>query len=115
LDLSFLDGFCRGDRATALEILRDFRDSSRIDLQDLRSAADQRDLAHMARLAHRIKGASAMVGALALAEAAKALEALARAGEGEGQLLQPLFDALATLESTFAHLDHFTAHEIKKG
>ena len=110
MDLAFLEGYTQGDRATTLEILRDFRDTTRVDIAGLRPAADRSGMVDLMRGAHRIKGASAMVGARALSEAAESLEAKARAGEA-----LPAFEALAAVESAFAQVDRFTAQEIEKG
>ena len=110
LDYTVLDGLSSGDRATSLDILRDFQDTMRSDVAGLGPLVDQGDLADLTRLAHRIKGASAMVGARALADAAKALESRARAGES-----QHLARALAAVEAAFAHMDSFATREIEKG
>ncbi len=110
IDLAFLASYSQGDRAVTLEILCDFRDTTRADVEGLRPAEDRGDLEHLARLAHRIKGASGMVGAKPLAEAAAILEAHASAGEGH-----LVFDALSGVESAYALVDSFTTLEIEKG
>ncbi len=102
LDLKFLDDFCKGDRAKALEVLRDFCGATRTDLAGLSTALSNRNIAELARFAHRIKGSSLLVGAKPLADAALALEQAAKAG-GEGNL-EPLSDAL---HSAFTQLALF--------
>ena len=110
VDLVFLEAYSRGDRAITLEILGDFRDTTRIDIAGLRPAEDRGDLEHVARLAHRIKGASGMVGARPLADLVGILEFHANAGEGH-----QVAEALIAVESAFVLLDSFVILEIEKG
>ncbi|MBL0210686.1 MAG: PAS domain S-box protein [Holophagaceae bacterium] len=110
VDFAVLEGLSQGDRAATLEILRDFRDTCRIDLAGLRLAVDRGDLAEAARGAHRIKGASRMVGAGPLAEAAALLES--RAGAGEGHLVA---GALRIVEAAFAVLENLVTRESAQG
>ncbi|MBL0312567.1 MAG: response regulator [Holophagaceae bacterium] len=110
VDLAFLAGYSQGDRAMTLEILCDFRDTTRPDVAGLRPAEDRGNLEQVARLAHRIKGSSGMVGARPLADAAGILEAHAEAGEGH-----LVADALTAVESAYALLDSFVNQEIEKG
>ena len=110
VDLTILAKLSPGDRATSLEILRDFLDTTRSDLSELRQAETRGDLGEVARCAHRIKGACGMVGAGPMAGVAQALETKARAGKGP-----MLAEALAAMDSAFAALDRFVAEEINRG
>lgn len=101
LDRDALLSLCGNDLSVALEILEDFRSTTRADLVDMNQYFEQKDQASMARQAHRIKGASAMIGAVALAQKAKELESLAKKGEWDGvQLLmsqvREAFEGLVT-------------------
>ncbi len=109
VDLAFLSGYSQGDRIGILEILQDFRDTTRADILALRSAAEGGKQDVVARQAHRIKGASAMVGALPMAKAAGILEEQAWP---HGHNMDA---AIAALEVAFAHLEHFANTEIQKG
>jgi CheY-like chemotaxis protein/nitrogen-specific signal transduction histidine kinase len=102
VDLAFLDSFSRWDRASALEIMRDFRDTTRADQARLMSALSQQDLPELARWAHRIKGSSLLVGAKTLADAALKLEQAARS---KGPVdLAPYAEAL---QAAFNRLERF--------
>ncbi len=110
VDLAVLASLSRGDRASSLEILRDFLDTTRSDLAELRQAEARGDLGEVVRCAHRIKGASGMVGAGPMAGVAQALETKARARK------EPMLAAaLTAMDSAFAALDQFVAEEINKG
>ncbi len=109
VDLAVLASLSRGDRASSLEILRDFLDTTRSDLAGLRQAEAQGDLGEVARCSHRIKGACGMVGAGPMAGVAQTLETEARAGKGP-----MLAEALIAMDSAFAALDRFVAEEISR-
>ncbi len=109
VDLVFLTEFTRGDSAGAMEILRDFRDTTRHDVTELRAALTGGILANVARWAHRIKGSSLMVGAKALGQTAEALERAA--GSGEVTKLDPL---IITIETAFESLDRFAHEQLAK-
>jgi len=68
-----------GDAGQAEALLRDFLATTATDLAELQRAFEVGDTAALARQAHRISGSSRLVGAMELAEAAKLLEAEARA------------------------------------
>ncbi len=108
LDTEVLGLLSRGDRASSLEILRDFLATTRSDLAEARDAAARGNRADLARCAHRIKGAGRMVGARPLAAAAQVLEDQARDRSGG-----PVAEALAALESALSRLDRFAAQEFE--
>jgi HPt (histidine-containing phosphotransfer) domain-containing protein len=108
LDTAVLALLSRGDRASSLEILRDFLATTQADLSELRQAEARGDRVELARYAHRIKGASRMVGARPMAEAAQALEDQARDPNGG-----PVAETLAILESVLTRLDRFAAQEFE--
>ncbi|MBL0209780.1 MAG: PAS domain S-box protein [Holophagaceae bacterium] len=107
LDLGFLGGFCKGDRVSALEILRNFCDSTRADLTELSSALSAGSPVETARYAHRIKGSSLLVGAKTLADSAQVLEQAARTGSGAD--LEPL---VKTLRAAFKQLELFLEEQM---
>ncbi|MBK8724507.1 MAG: PAS domain S-box protein [Holophagaceae bacterium] len=106
VDFTVLADLSRGDRASSLEILKDFVDSTRVDIAGLRPLLERGDRAGMARQAHRVKGAGAMVGARPLAAAAADLEALARTAGGAS-----MEDGVKAVEASFVLLASFMARE----
>ncbi|MGQ4660841.1 ATP-binding protein [Lysobacter sp. F6437] len=94
LDGVTLDGLTGGDPAEARLLLADFLDSTTGDLAGLDRAVAAGDAPALARQAHKIKGAARLVGAAGLAEAAEALEAVAR--DDPGAHLAPLAADLHT-------------------
>ncbi|KAF0099410.1 MAG: hypothetical protein FD144_3749 [Rhodospirillaceae bacterium] len=66
------------DEATLAEIEREFLETARSVLTEIRAAED---LETIARAAHRLKGASGMIGAAALGRIADAVERAALAGD----------------------------------
>jgi CheY-like chemotaxis protein len=108
VDLSILENLSPGDRQGGLEILQDFRDTTRADMALLREAAGQGQRPQVARLAHRIKGAAGLIGARPLAEAAGALEA--EAGSKDGGPVA----SLAAVEAAFTRLDQFATAELER-
>lgn len=103
VDLSILEGFTHGDRREALEILKDFRDTTREDISELRLAWRHGDQSAVARQAHRIKGSSLTVGASDLSETAQRLERAAR--DGDAASLEIL---IVQLSADFEALSRFT-------
>ena len=94
LDPAVVDGLTGGDAAEARALLGDFLASADEDLAAAAAARAAGDHAALARQAHKVKGASRIVGALELAQCAEALEAAARAADG--QAAAPLAADLAT-------------------
>ena len=78
IDPSSLAQISGGDAAMEREILADFKNANDADMQALRQALAQRDLAQVARASHRVKGACRMVGAAALASVCERMEKAGR-------------------------------------
>jgi signal transduction histidine kinase/CheY-like chemotaxis protein/HPt (histidine-containing phosphotransfer) domain-containing protein len=79
IDLDVLTAIAGSDEEAKRELLRDYLDATRRDLATLHAALTSADAPALAREAHKIKGAARLVGTVELADAAEALEAVARA------------------------------------
>lgn len=69
------------DPATLDEIEREFLDTARGAMREIRETDDFKTIA---QAAHRVKGASGMIGAMALCEVAAAIERVAKAQDLPG-------------------------------
>jgi two-component system sensor histidine kinase EvgS len=94
LDPSVLGEISGGDETTERDLLFDFMDTTRHDLDTLQRAQAAADAEGTGREAHKIKGASRIVGAWELAEAAGAVEQAGK--EGDLQKLLALTPDLLT-------------------
>jgi CheY-like chemotaxis protein/HPt (histidine-containing phosphotransfer) domain-containing protein len=74
VDAALLEELTGGDAALAADLLRDFFDSSRADLEALEDAIYTRNRDEVRRHAHRLKGASRVLGAHALSDLAQQIE-----------------------------------------
>ena len=92
-----------GDPALAAELLRDFFESSRADLEALEQAIDARNHDQARRHAHRLKGASLTLGAHALSDLAQQIEDQAANGAGDWERLRSLAAAADEQLSRLAH------------
>jgi two-component system, NarL family, sensor histidine kinase EvgS len=90
LDPRVLADISAGDPAVERDVLFDFMDTTRQDIDALQRIQGGGDAPGVGRQAHKIKGAARLVGAVELAAAAEALETAGRAGElGRLRALQP--------------------------
>jgi two-component system sensor histidine kinase EvgS len=99
LDRQVLAAIAGADADAERELLRDYLDTTRRDVETLRRALDAGDAPAASREAHKIKGAALLIGTHEMAGAAERLEAVARAGQlGRMQELGPdLFTAFDRL------------------
>ena len=81
LDRKVLDTLTGGDREQNKMLLDDYLTATGNDLRALQRARVAGDGQQLAHEAHKIKGAAMLVGALELADAARALEAAAKAAD----------------------------------
>jgi HPt (histidine-containing phosphotransfer) domain-containing protein len=93
-----------GDEELAGEILALFIEDAPLQLSELDSALTAHSLEQVARVAHTIKGAAANIGGLRVEQAARALEAAARAGSEHavGELAADLRVSIADLIEAIA-------------
>jgi len=80
LDPALLHDICGGDATTEREVLLDFMETTRHDLEQLQRLQSGGDGQEVGRQAHKIKGAARLVGAIELAEAAQSVETAGREG-----------------------------------
>ena len=106
IDLDVLQAIAGGDASAQRSLLRDYLDATRRDLATLHVALTSADAPALAREAHKIKGAARLVGTTELADAAEALEAVARARDlGRMHQLSP------DLDTAFEKLELFVQRE----
>ena len=106
IDLDVLQGIAGEDTTAQRTLLRDYLDATRRDLATLHLALTSADAPALAREAHKIKGAARLVGTTELADAAEALEAVARARDlGRMHQLSP------DLDTAFEKLKLFVERE----
>jgi HPt (histidine-containing phosphotransfer) domain-containing protein len=81
-------------------LIPDFLTRKRADLQTLKSAVDDGDLATIATMGHRIKGEGGSFGFYAMTEIGAALEATGKKGDRESarQLVTDLSDYLEKID-----------------
>jgi two-component system sensor histidine kinase EvgS len=97
VDPAVLATIAGGDAQAERELMADYLDTTRRDVDALRKALEAGDAVALGREAHKIKGAARLVGTHELAAAAEALEAAARAQDlMQAQALSP--DLLTALE-----------------
>jgi HPt (histidine-containing phosphotransfer) domain-containing protein len=75
---------CDGNPDAAADIIAEFIQTTRRDLEEMAGHIVRRDPQAVEYRTHRIKGASAMIGAAGPAVLAEELQELARRGEWEG-------------------------------
>jgi two-component system, NarL family, sensor histidine kinase EvgS len=99
IDAAVLAEVAGNDPRAERELLADYLDATRRDVETLRRALDAGDGPALSREAHKIKGAALLIGTHELAHAAQALEAAARAQQlAQVQALSPdLFTAYERL------------------
>jgi len=99
IDAAVLAGVAGNDPRVERELIIDYLDTTRRDVDTLRRALAAGDAPALSREAHKIKGAALMIGTHELAQAAQALEAAARAQQlSQVQALSPdLFTAYERL------------------
>ena len=90
IDTALLEELTGGDPALAADLLRDYFESSRADLEALEEAVDARNHDEARRHAHRLKGASRVLGAHALSDLAQQIEDRAANGSGDWERLRSL-------------------------
>ncbi|MEO8670388.1 MAG: ATP-binding protein [Tahibacter sp.] len=100
LDRSVLAEIAGDDNEVAAQLLRDFAETVRHDLGELREALQRGDVDEARREAHRIRGASRLVGAGELADAAQACESTLRGAGADPSTIQRLRE----LEVAFTRL-----------
>jgi two-component system sensor histidine kinase EvgS len=95
LDAQVLASIAGNDAHAERELVADYLDTTRRDVDALRRALEAGDAPALSREAHKIKGAARLIGTHELGNAAERLEAVARAGElAQMQALSPdLFTA----------------------
>jgi two-component system, NarL family, sensor histidine kinase EvgS len=100
IDAQVLASIAGGDAHAERELLTDYLDATRRDVDTLRRALDAGDAPGVGREAHKIKGAALLVGTRELAHAAEAVEGAARAQQlASMQALSPdLFTAYERLK-----------------
>ena len=84
LDVSVLKSYSDGDVALENELLEQFLESTRADVDALHAALGSGDLDELGRAAHRVKGSSRMIGAEPQGLAAEHVEHAARGGDAAG-------------------------------
>lgn len=99
MDAGVLRSYTLGDPDDERELLVQFLESTRDDMEGVRVALAGGDAEAVARAAHRVKGSSRMIGALAQGDAAERLEQAAR--DGDAAALAP---AAAALSAAHARL-----------
>ena len=92
IDLTRLREISLKDEAFEQEILKEFRDTTRKDLDTLRRGLVSKDLNTVAHIAHHMRGASRMVGALLFAAECELFERLA---------VQNNWEALSSMQVQF--------------
>jgi two-component system, NarL family, sensor histidine kinase EvgS len=90
VDAALLEELTGGDPALTADLLRDFFESSRADLETLEAAIVARNHGEARRSAHRLKGASRVLGAHALSDLAQQIEDRAANGSGDWERLRSL-------------------------
>jgi CheY-like chemotaxis protein/HPt (histidine-containing phosphotransfer) domain-containing protein len=90
VDAALLEELTGGDPALTADLLRDFFESSRADLEALEEAIDARNHDEARRSAHRLNGASRVLGAHALSDLAQQIEDRAANGSGDWERLRSL-------------------------
>ena len=90
VDAALLEELTGGDPALAADLLRDFFESSRADLEALEEAIDAQNHDGARRSAHRLKGASRVLGAHALSDLAQQIEDRAASGSADWERLRSL-------------------------
>ena len=90
IDAALLEELTGGDPALTADLLRDFFESSRADLEALEAAIVARNHGEARRSAHRLKGASRVLGANALSDLAQQIEDRAANASGDWERLRSL-------------------------
>ena len=90
VDAPLLEELTGGDPALTADLLRDFFESSRADLEALEAAIVARNHGEARRSAHRLKGASRVLGAHALSDLAQQIEARAANGSCDWERFRSL-------------------------
>ncbi|MEO8103915.1 MAG: Hpt domain-containing protein [Betaproteobacteria bacterium] len=80
VDRKVLEAMARGDAAVEREFITLYRRLNREDMEKLRQAIAEGDIAGALHTAHRISGAARMIGAASLAAVGGVVEAASRAG-----------------------------------
>ena len=86
-DSSMLEAIVGDDQEMRQDLIRQFLETTRSDLEDIAAVLEKQDWQAVSRLGHRIKGAASIVGAELLAAHAQDLEK-------QPPPLQPVYDAL---------------------
>ena len=102
IDHAVLDELTGGDPEFAAEVMLDFVETTRADIEALQVALIADDLDVVRRQAHRVKGASRTVGARRLAHLAEELESLAGDDGDRSEMRRLADDLLAALTSVVA-------------
>ena len=109
VDAALVEELTGGDPALAADLLRDFFDSSRADLEALEEAIAARNHDEARRHAHRLKGASLTLGAHALSDLAQQIEDRAANGSGDWDRLRSL---AAEVDEQLSRLAHSTTADV---
>jgi signal transduction histidine kinase/CheY-like chemotaxis protein/HPt (histidine-containing phosphotransfer) domain-containing protein len=109
VDAALVEELTGGDPALAADLLRDFFETSRADLEALEEAIGARNHDAARRRAHRLKGASLTLGAHALSDLAQQIEDRAANGSGDWDRLRSL---AAEVDEQLRQLAHATTADV---
>ncbi len=102
VDRAVLAAMSRGDAGVESEFIALYRKLNNEDMERLRKAIDDGDLAGAVHRSHRIVGASRMIGAVGLADVCGRVEAACRAGN-----LNDVKDSLPELQQEIQQVDDY--------